>query len=1389
MKRLGWFGALFLLASPVAAFDLPILSTTGVGDRPSRAVIADFNGDGRGDVATISYDDGEVHTYLQGMTGTFTEVGMGHTEFNGGGSTGVAIADYNRDGRPDIVVVNSRAAGVAVYLADVSGELQFQVRNVTGDLPTSVAAFDINNDLNPDIVLTNLKDGGTLQWMFGQGDGTMRNGPRNAHEGNELIIGCSPNAVIPGRFDSNGFKDVAVMCRQNTRVLVLEYRNGFNIIGAGDTIYDPRAMAVGDWNGDGFDDVATVDRGGHLVVGYNEGDGRMRNQVDVDLTAQCASPFRMSAVDMDRNGLDDLVIACSNPVGVLVVLKDDPGWYVTSLIPGVGGGGQAAAGDLNGDEWPDVVLPDPSNDRFVALRNNNKVVIAQGGESPRRKVGRRNTVVRWFFDTGPGGGSEAVSATLAIDGAGSRSSSPATVTARAAGYFDTPTREAQRLTGANSVNFHIVGNAANTLLNTGVHRFRISHGMRTADVVGVPFGEATSITMQLNRLLLNPPGGAAGFTRPASSAMGLALRFTRAAYPVDERFVGEVARGTIRLPHLVRISPAMESTAAINAIEARRSGTMLAGGGTPAFGVGIAPFMVDGVASLGGSCGSGVILGYTNSVRVLVTGDLGCTGVSIVGSTVGHEFGHTMPIRLGDTYTGGSVSIHNPVPSAMEIANGLASGNGWFVQENEYAYDVSGQFANPASPNRYSAREPVFHSATETRLSMMGGGNDSNTWITDTEYARIHSVLVPMVPPVQFNGHPREVARVLGVARANGTGQILTVLRGVIDEVFDIPEPGAWELQILDAGDQILAMSPVEVPGTREIRPRGQQPVLEHPYAAWIDMPDGARAVRLLYNGTEVARRTAHPDPLTAAWVQPQQGEALEAEVELRWETNAESATVVYEHSGGVYVVGAGIVGGSVVVDVSELPGSDNATLRLQVTDGFERVETELGGLTVRFKAPALEILAPAMGEQVPAGRAVGLQVSAWDVEDGDLEEDVAWSSNLDGDLETHVILTVGSHTITATVTDSDGQTSEATVDLEVLTDTDGDGFPDVVEEETPGLDPNQNDFDRDSDGDGVDNGEEYLRGTDPLSPDTDGDGVDDGDELMEGTDPLSRIPRIDSVVPASMEAGIGGVLEVLGSDFQEGDVFLGIHAVGTEFLSRRYAQVMVEIPVDAPPGPRDVVIERMGQEVYRLPGGFMILPAEPGVVSVFPETVELGAQVDLAATGYQTAFSDESSVDLGPDLEVQFVTAPSATSLGFRVVVADGAALGERVVTIDGVAGPVTITVIEAPRPPEPEPDVGQDGDLDVESDLDAELDAQPDAESDAGLDAVLDSEPDTDPDGESDTDPDAVPDTPNPDVPEPDAPTVDTGPGSEPTAEDGESGCGCATTAALRPWPFLRR
>lgn len=104
---------------------------------------------------------------------------------------------------------------------------------------------------------------------------------------------------------------------------------------------------------------------------------------------------------------------------------------------------------------------------------------------------------------------------------------------------------------------------------------------------------------------------------------------------------------------------------------------------------------------------------------------------------------------------------------------------------------------------------------------------------------------------------------------------------------------------------------------------------------------------------------------------------------------------------------------------------SATATINVQATEG------EIAD------APTVTITAPLDASSAAFGTAVQLRGTAQDAQEGDLSDDLVWSSNLDGLLGTGKnffvdSLSVGNHTIIAASADSEGHAAFATIDITV---------------------------------------------------------------------------------------------------------------------------------------------------------------------------------------------------------------------------------------------------------------------------------------------------------------------------------------------------------------------
>lgn len=91
--------------------------------------------------------------------------------------------------------------------------------------------------------------------------------------------------------------------------------------------------------------------------------------------------------------------------------------------------------------------------------------------------------------------------------------------------------------------------------------------------------------------------------------------------------------------------------------------------------------------------------------------------------------------------------------------------------------------------------------------------------------------------------------------------------------------------------------------------------------------------------------------------------------------------------------------------------------------------------------------------------------------------------------------------------------------------DSNGDGIPDAWKI-SHGLDPFIDCSQRDDDGDGLANLDEYLQRTEPKNSDTDRDGFSDGDEIARGTDPVNPLsyPASFNPPPGTLQDVIAGL-------------------------------------------------------------------------------------------------------------------------------------------------------------------------------------------------------------------------------------------------------------------------
>jgi len=179
-------------------------------------------------------------------------------------------------------------------------------------------------------------------------------------------------------------------------------------------------------------------------------------------------------------------------------------------------------------------------------------------------------------------------------------------------------------------------------------------------------------------------------------------------------------------------------------------------------------------------------------------------------------------------------------------------------------------------------------------------------------------------------------------------------------------------------------------------------------------------------------------------------------------------------NSSGLSVTGTGRLRVLNITPNTGVVGS--ALITLNVSDGVNAV-SESFQLTTTNSVPIITVISPADGANYILGDTVSFQVAATDTEDGELSENTQWASSIDGELGIGTLintqLTLGAHSITASITDSGGLTSSTNFLVNVYGDADADGMNDLWE-----LD-NFSTLNRDGTGDfdldGINDLDEYL--------------------------------------------------------------------------------------------------------------------------------------------------------------------------------------------------------------------------------------------------------------------------------------------------------------------------
>ncbi|WP_169542115.1 FG-GAP repeat domain-containing protein [Solirubrobacter soli] len=129
-------------------------SGTPTGARPGDLVAADFNGDGRPDVAVVNRDANTVSVLLRNASNDGFTAGLGSPIAVSAGPSGIATADFDRNGQPDLIVASS--SGFATVLRRSGDGFAADAPIALTGSPVAATTADFNLDGVPDAAVSSL---------------------------------------------------------------------------------------------------------------------------------------------------------------------------------------------------------------------------------------------------------------------------------------------------------------------------------------------------------------------------------------------------------------------------------------------------------------------------------------------------------------------------------------------------------------------------------------------------------------------------------------------------------------------------------------------------------------------------------------------------------------------------------------------------------------------------------------------------------------------------------------------------------------------------------------------------------------------------------------------------------------------------------------------------------------------------------------------------------------------------------------------------------------------------------------------------------------------------------------------------------------------------------
>jgi len=349
----------------------------------------------------------------------------------------------------------------------------------------------------------------------------------------------------------------------------------------------------------------------------------------------------------------------------------------------------------------------------------------------------------------------------------------------------------------------------------------------------------------------------------------------------------------------------------------------------------------------------------------------------------------------------------------------------------EYGFNVSSREVKSRRPDGGMLRDVMYAAEIEP-----------NAWVTPYFWNMMFDAYGPPTQAVAESA-PGEYLLASGIVHRQGGGSLRPLFR-VTRTTAPPPEGTDYCLRQEDAIGQSLALHCFDVGFVGDDAPTSPDTMPFHIIVPWAD---GTARVVLLQDTTVLDERVASPSSPTVQVLSPNGGESWSGAQAVSWTGSDPDGdtlvySVLYSHDGGAswQPVSPRITTTTYLLDTSQVGGGDQCLIGVRVSDGLNTAHDESDAVfQVATKPPQAFIYAPEEDEaSLTKGRRASFAGRGHDLEDGLLPAgSLSWSSSLDGFLGTGYSLvtadlSLGTHQITLTATDSQSLTGTTDITIQV---------------------------------------------------------------------------------------------------------------------------------------------------------------------------------------------------------------------------------------------------------------------------------------------------------------------------------------------------------------------